>query len=371
MYVPLAQPLITEDDIARVVAVLRSGRLSMGPMLDAFEEACARVAGRRYAVGVSSGTSALHLAVRALGLGPGDEVITTPFSFVASSNVLLFEGAVPVFVDIDPETLNLDPEKVEEAITPRTRAILSVDVFGLPADHPRLLEIARRHNLRYIEDSCEALGSDLDGKPAGSFGDAAAFAFYPNKQITTGEGGVLLTDDPEIARLARSMRNQGRGDSGEWLAHARLGYNYRLDEMSAALGLAQIERLDEILTRREQVAGWYHAALSGIAGIRLPRANPRGRMSWFLYVIEVDERAAGITRDALQSRLLAAGIECKPYFPLIHRQPFYQELFDIPEGSFPVAETVARRTLALPFFTDMREEQVAYVAEQVKKAVTA
>lgn len=371
MKVPLSHPQITEDDIARVVSVLRSGRLSMGPMVEAFEEACARVAGRSYAVAVNSGTSALHLAVRALGLGPGDEVITTPFSFVASSNVLLFEGANPVFADIDPDSLNLDPARVEEAVTSRTRAILAVDVFGTPADHPRLLQIAKRYGLHYIEDSCEALGSIIDGKPAGSFGDAAAFAFYPNKQITTGEGGVLLTDDPGIADLARSMRNQGRGESGEWLAHPRLGYNYRLDELSAALGLAQIQRLDEIIARREQVARWYAEALSGLPGIRLPRANRRGRMSWFVYVVEVDESMAGVNRDTLQQRLRTAGVECKPYFPLIHLQPFYQERFNIPEGSLPVAETVARRTLALPFFTEMRHDQVQYVAEEVRKAIVA
>ncbi|BAS28216.1 DegT/DnrJ/EryC1/StrS family aminotransferase [Limnochorda pilosa] len=371
MKVPLSQPEVTEYDIGRVVEVLRSGRLSIGPVLEAFEEACAHVAGRRYAVGVNSGTSALHLAVRALGLGPGDEVITTPFSFVASSNCLLFEGATPVFVDIDPQSLNLDPEKVETAVTPRTRAILAVDVFGNPADHPRLLDIARRYGLRYIEDSCEALGSDIDGRPAGSFGDAGAFAFYPNKQITTGEGGMLLTDDPEVAALARSMRNQGRGESDEWLAHPRLGYNYRLDEISAALGRAQIERLEEIVARREQLARRYNEALGGLPGIRLPRANLRGRMSWFVYVVEVDEAVTGVDRDTLQERLLAAGVECKPYFPPIHLQPFYQERFGFPEGSFPVTERIARRTLALPFFTQMRPDQVERVAEEVRRALAA
>jgi len=371
MTIPLARPDITQQEIEAVLAVLHDSYLALGPRLSAFEQAMARSVGVCHAIATNSGTSALHLVVRALGIGPGDEVITTPFSFIASANSILFEGARPVFVDIEPDTLSIDPERIEAAITPRTKAILAVDVFGHPADWPALERIAKRHRLHLIEDSAESLGSTLDGRPCGSFGDAAIFGFYPNKQITTGEGGVVVTNDAQVAKLCRSMVNQGRGEEGGWLDHVRLGYNYRMDEMSAALGISQLERLDEIIAARSQVAGWYAASLSEAKTVVAPRVSASVGMSWFVYVVRLAEGFTGEDRDRILKGLEERGIGCRNYFAPIHLQPFYRELLGTKEGDFPITESVARRTIALPFFNRMTQNEVQTVVEALRELVTS
>ena len=372
--IPLSSPDITEEDVAAVVAVLRTRFLSLGPKLPEFEQAIAAYVDCRHGVAVNSGTSALHLIVRALGIGDGDEIITTPFSFVASANCLLYERARPVFVDIRPDTLNLDCDLVERAITPRTKAVLAVDVFGRPADWTRLRSLAQQHNLMLIEDSCEALGARLrlvDGRwvMAGSLADAGAFAFYPNKQMTTGEGGVIVTDRDDVAALCRSMRNQGRDEGAGWLQHARLGYNYRLSDINCALGLAQLARIGEILAARKQVAAWYANALSGLAEVRVPEAGPNEEISWFVYVVRLTEGLTRDQRDRVLDGLRARGIGCSNYFSPIHLQPFYREVFGYREGDFPVTESVSSRTIALPFFTRLSREQVSSVAAALGDAV--
>lgn len=353
--------------------VLTSGRLALGPYLERFEALMAERAGAPHAVAVSSGTAALHLIVRALGLGPGDEVVTTPYSFVASSNALLFEGVQPVFADIDPATYNLDPAAAEAALTPRTRGILAVDVFGLPADWPALQALADRRGLVLVADACEALGAAAGGRPAGAWGRAAAFGFYPNKQITTGEGGCLTTADADLAAACRSMRNQGRADDGR-MEHVRLGYNYRLSELQAAVGCAQLERLDELLDRRRRVAAWYADALTPLADVLALPAEPEAdgvTRSWFVYVVRLrDDYDAG-ARDALVERLRARGIGCAPYFPSIHLQPYYRERFGYASGAFPRCEAASDRTLALPFFTAMTEADVARVADALRAELPA
>ena len=363
MSIPLSQPSITGVEIEAVLAVLRTSTLSLGPRARAFERAVAEYVGVAEAVAVNSGTSGLHLCLAALDIGPGDEVITTPFSFVASANCALYQGARPVFADIDPRTLNLDPARVEDRITPRTRAIVAVDVFGQPADIEALGAIAKRNGLALIQDACEAIGAERNARRVGGQARAAVFAFYPNKQITTGEGGMIVTDDPAYARVLRSMANQGRDDDGTWMNHVRLGYNYRLDEMSAALGLAQIGRIDEILARRERVARWYGDRLLAQWDVQLPYVAPETtRMSWFVYVIRLDER---IDRAALMAGLGADGIPTRPYFVPIHHQPFYRDRFGYRPGDFPVTDRIAPTTLALPFFTDMTEAQVDYVCDRL------
>ena len=365
MKVPLSKPWITEDDIKAVEEVLRTPHLSLGPKLPEFEKALAKVANRKYSVAVNSGTSALHLIIRALGISEGDEVITTPFSFISSANCMLFERAKPVFVDIDPLTLNIDVSKIEEKITPRTKAILPVDVFGHPAKWDEIKRIAQEYNLKLIEDSAEAIGAEYKGRKAGSFGDAAVFAFYPNKQITTGEGGIILTDNKEIAILCRSMRNQGRGEGDEWLQHSRLGYNYRISDINCALGIAQLERIDEILKKREGVAKMYNEKLKDVNGITLPYVSSDVKMSWFVYVIKLEERYTRKERDKVLSELRKREIGCSNYFTPIHLQPFYHKEFGHSEGDFPVTEYIADRTVALPFYNNLTEEKVDYVAESL------
>jgi len=366
--VPLSGPDITEREIAAVTAVLRTPRLSMGPEVEAFERALAERVGVAHAVAVNAGTSALHLAMLAAGLGPGDEVVTTPFSFIASANSVLFVGARPVFVDIDPVTLNLDVAAVEAAVTERTKALLAVHVFGLPCDMTRLMTIARRHELLVIEDACEALGATWSGRPAGRFGQSATFAFYPNKQITTGEGGALVTDDAAVAGLARSLRNQGRAADGGWLAHERIGYNYRLDELSAALGRVQLDRLDEILARRAAVAARYAERLAAMPAVQPLADVPGAVRSWFVYVVRLPR---DVDRDAVMAHLRAAGVECQAYFAPIHLQPPYVERFGYAEGNFPVTEDAARRTLALPFRTGLTENEMDTVCGRLREALEA
>jgi perosamine synthetase len=359
MRIPLSQPSITPEDVAAVLEVLGTPVLSLGPKLREFERAVAAYARATEAVAVNSGTSGLHLCLAAAEIGPGDEVITSPFSFVASANCAIYQGATPVFADIDPLTLTIDPEQVAARIGPRTRAILPVDVFGQPAATEAIAAIARRHGLAVVRDACEAIGAERNGRRAGSDGTPTVFAFYPNKQMTTGEGGVVVTDDAGFARRVRSMSNQGRDDDGTWMNHVRLGYNYRLDELSAALGIAQLARLDQILDRRARVAGWYNERLARLARLQTPYVAPETtRMSWFVYVIRL---APGVNRGALVAGLERAGVPTRPYFVPIHLQPFYRQRFGTRPGDFPVTEAVAETTLALPFFTDMTEKQVDYV----------
>jgi perosamine synthetase len=361
--IPLAQHDVRPEDIAAVVGVLKSDRLSLGPKVETFERALAAVAGVKCAVAVNSGTSALHLLIRALDIGPGDDVITTPFSFIASTNCILFERATPVFVDIEPETLCIDPTLIERAITPRTKAILAVDVFGHPANLPVIEKIAKQHGLGLIEDSAESLGSALGGRPCGSFGDAGIFAFYPNKQITTGEGGAVVTNDARIAELCRSMADQGRGAEGAWLHHVRLGYNYRLDEMSAALGLSQLNRLDEIVAARARVAGWYLDALSNVDEVVLPKLADNVGISWFVFVIRLAERFSRADRDRVLAKLRDCGIGCRDYFTPIHLQPYIREALGTHEGQFAVTERVCDRTIALPFYAQMTQREVSRVVD--------
>jgi perosamine synthetase len=367
--IPLALPEIRDEDRAAIDEVLHSGRLAMGPWSERFERALAEAAGVAHAAAVNSGTSALHLIVRALGIGPGDEVITTPFSFIASANCALFEGATPVFADIDPESLCLDPERVEAAITPRTAAILAVDVFGRPADWPALEAIAANHDLRLIEDSAEALGSSLGGHPCGSFGDVGLFAFYPNKQITTGEGGAVVTADEDLAARCRLLANQGRTAEAGWLQHEEVGFNFRIDELSAALGASQMARLEAIVARRRELVAWYAEALGGCDALILPAEPAHASVSWFVYVVRLAAGATKADRDCVLAGLRQAGIGCRDYFAPIHLQRPYRERFGYREGAYPVCEGVASRTIALPFFHDLCREDVSRVAEVLRGLV--
>ncbi len=367
--IKLAHPDITEREIQAVTRVLRSGTLSLGPEAEAFERLFARKVGRRHAIALNSGTSALHLIVKALGLGAGDEVVTAPYSFIASVNCILYEGARPVLADIDPVTLNIDPAQVERRLTKRTRAVLPVDVFGLPADYRALEEICRRRRLMLIEDACEALGASYRGKPAGSFGQAAAFGFYPNKQITTGEGGMAVCDDRKLADLIRSYRNQGRSYMGGWLAHHRMGYNYRMSELNAAMGRIQLSRLGSMLAVRKKLATAYRRLFRQ----RLPEFTllpevPGVERSWFVFVILVPPAMRGAGRDRLLTGLRARGIECAHYFPALHLQPVLKRL-GYRRGDFPVAEEVADRSLAIPFhhrLTVDDQERVVLTIEKLR-----
>jgi dTDP-4-amino-4,6-dideoxygalactose transaminase len=365
----MSSPDITQAEIEAVNAVLRTPFLSIGPHIKAFEAAIADYTGARFAVGVNSGTSGLHLAVIAAGIQEGDEVITPSFSFIASANAVLYERGTPVFVDIDPLTGNLDPALIEAVITERTRAIMPVHAFGQPADMDPILEIAHRHQLRVIEDACEAIGAEYKGRMAGTIGDVGVFAFYPNKQMTTGEGGMIVTDREDWDALFRSLRNQGRDVFDAWLNHTRLGYNYRLDEMSAALGLAQIRRLDEMLAKRAGVAEWYNQRIAAIPGVEAPFVAPTTtKMSWFVYVVRCQD---GVNRSALMSHLEANGVPTRPYFTPIHLQPFYQQQFGWRRGDLPMTEKAGDSFLALPFSGLMTEAQVDYVCQQLAVGVAA
>lgn len=369
--IPLSRPDISELEHRLVREVLDSGRLSIGPMSDRFEELVAQRVGTRHAVSVSSGTTGLHLVLLGLGVGPGDEVITTPFSFIASANVIVHAGARPVFVDVCPKTLNMDPALVEAAITPRTKAILAVEALGNPTHMDAVARIAARHEIPLVEDSCEALGTVHKGRACGSFGRAGVFGFYPNKQVTTGEGGMIVTDDERLAQTCRSLRNQGRGASmgagtGSWLAHERIGYNARLDELSCALGVAQMMRLDEIVAQRQRVAGMYLRRLSGIPDLIMPTVDPETFMSWFVFVVRLRPEYTGEERDRVVAGLRNHEVGSAAYFPCIHLQPPYRERFGCREGMFPIAETVAQRTLALPFYGQMTTREVDLVAQTLE-----
>ncbi len=378
----MSSPDLTDAERQAVAKVLETPVLSMGRHVRDFEQAFCERTGAKHAIAVNSGTAGLHLCVRAAGIGAGDLVITTPFSFVASSNVMLFENAVPVFVDIDPQTGNIAPELVKDALEniekylPRTgaksdapvKAILPVDVFGQPADLDPILALAEEYDLTVIEDSCEALGAEYKGQPAGTLGDFGVFAFYPNKQMTTGEGGLVITDDDEAADYMRALRNQGRAPGDTWLTHTHLGYNYRLDEMSAALGAVQISRLDEMLEKRAQVAVWYESRLKDVEGVETQFiAESTGKMSWFVYVVRFDKK---INRDELAQKLIARGVPVRPYFAPIHLQPYMVQKFGYRAGDFPLTEDLGRRSLALPFSSVMREEQVAQVCETIAELLS-
>jgi perosamine synthetase len=361
--IPLAKPDITEKEQKAVLEVLKTSNLSLGKKYLEFEKQIAKFAGVKYAVAVNSGTSGLHLIIRALGIGEGDEVITTPFSFIASSNCILFEKAKPVFVDIDEKTFNIDVKKIEEKITQKTKAILAVDVFSQSADWKELKKIAKKHKLFLIEDSAEALGSEYFGKKCGSFGDAGVFAFYPNKQITTGEGGIILTNNKKIAEFCRSSANQGRKNiDGKWLEHIMQGYNYRLDEMSCALGICQMKRIKEILFKRKKVADLYNKKLKDIKELEIPFIKDGNKLSWFVYVVKIDKK-----RDFVIKEMAKKGIQCGNYFQPIHLQPFYKKEFGYKQGDFPVAENVSKKTIALPFYNNLSEKEIDFVVCNLKE----
>ncbi len=389
MNIPMSSPDITAAEIEAVQQVLCTPYLSIGPRIAGFEERFAAYVGAPHAIGVSSGTAGLHLAVIASGVGEADLVITTPFSFVASANVILYERAIPIFVDVDPRTLNIDPVQVAEAVEdlvhlrpsaarwvpPSLRdhlssvlrppsCILPVHAFGHPADMDPILSVAREHNLTIIEDACEALGAEYKGRKVGTLGDCSVFAFYPNKQMTAGEGGMIVTNREERNLLLRSLRNQGRDVFDAWLEHSRLGYNYRMDEMSAALGLAQLGRIEELLAKRERVAGWYSERLKDLEWVQVPYIDPSiTRMSWFVYVVRL---LPEINRNAVITALQDQGIPSRPYFTPIHLQPFYVKRFGYRRGDFPVTEKLGDTCLGLPFSSVMTEDQVDFVCEQLR-----
>jgi perosamine synthetase len=377
--IPLARPELGDRERELVREVLESGRLSLGPMQERFERGVAEYLGVEDAVAVSSGTTALHLGVRALGWGEGDEVVTSPFSFVASANCLLYEGATPVFCDVDPVTLNLDPAAAWEAVGERTAGLLPVDILGYPAALPAVEAIASEGGLGLLQDSCEALGAvDSDGRRVGSRGHPAAFAFYANKQLTTGEGGMLAVSDPELAAGVRSERNQGRASDMSWVHHDRLGFNYRLSEVQAALGVAQLERLDDLLAARARAADLYNERLAALdSGAPAGEGEPEGlvlpcsdrepeRRSWFIYAVRLP---AGADRDAVVGDLAQRGVEAKAYMPCIHLMAHIRERFGYREGQFPVAEDASARLLALPFFPSITETQVDRVCEALAEAL--
>jgi dTDP-4-amino-4,6-dideoxygalactose transaminase len=365
--VGLSAPYLDEREEALVIEVLRSGRLSLGPSIDRFEELFAAAVGAPYAAAVSSGTAGLHLLCHLAEIRAGDEVITSPYSFVASANCAIYEGATPVFADVDARTLNLDPAAVEAAITPRTRAIVAVDIFGYPCELEDLQGIAERHDLVLIDDACEALGARYQGAPVGSHGVPAVFAFYPNKQITTGEGGVVTTHSEEQWRLLKSLRNQGRADGGGWLDHARLGFNYRIDDIRAAIGIGQLEKLERILELRSAVADRYRRLLEAIEDVELPLADDEEHVrSWFVYVLALPE---GTDRERVISRLAERGVQTARYLPCIHLQSYMRERYGFREGLCPVAEGLSARTLALPFHARLGEADQQHVARSLREAL--
>jgi perosamine synthetase len=362
--IPLARPVLGEEEEQAIIGVLRSGHLSLGPRVTEFERLFADRLAVENASAVSSGTAGLHLALRAVGVSERDEVVTSPFSFVASANAALYEGARPVFADIDPVTLNLDPAAAEAAITPRTKAILPVHIFGYPADMSAFERIAVERDLAIVEDACEALGArHADSKLVGGRGHPAVFGFYANKQLTTGEGGMITLADPELKERIDSERNQGRAPNMDWLDHDRLGFNYRLSDIACALGIAQLHRLDSMLAQRTQVAELYRGALADIDGLELPCPDHGGdTRGWFVFVVQLPR---DVDRDETVRALAARGVQSKPYLPAIHLMSFYRERFGHREGEFPVCEDVAARSLALPFFPEMSEAQISRVAEEL------
>jgi perosamine synthetase len=363
----LSAPWIDERDEELVLEVLRSGWLSLGPTGPRFESLLADAVDAPYCAAVSSGTAGLHLCMRLAGVGPGDEVITSPYSFVASANCAIYEGATPVFADIDPNTYNLDPDAVAAAITPRTKAIVAVDIFGYPAEYDRLLPLCEDNGLTMVEDACEALGATYKGRKLGSHGHPTVWAFYPNKQMTTGEGGAVTTHTADEHELMVSLRNQGRLETSSWLQHGRLGYNYRLDDLSAALGIGQLEKLDRILESRREVAERYNELLAGVdVETPLPDDEDHTR-SWFVYVVKLPR---GIDRDAVMGRLSDAGIATAPYLPSIHLQSYMRERYGFSEGMLPVSEDCSARTMALPFHARLERADQERVVDALRIALS-
>jgi len=369
MRMHLSRPDITQKDIDAVCEVLRTPSLSLGPRLLEFETAFAAYIGRKRAVAVNSGTSGLFLCMLALEIDPNDEVITTPFTFVATATTIMMAGAKPVFVDIDPASLNIDPERIKSKITDRTKAIMPVQIFGNPAGFDTICQIARKHNLVVIEDCCEALGSSLNGKKAGTFGEMSVFAFYPNKQITTGEGGMILTDDDNLADLCVSLRNQGRGTGGSWLDHERLGYNFRLSDINCALGIAQLSRIDEMKPRRQQVARWYQQMLAGDDRVIVPAEPPGCDVNWFVFVVRLADGFTLEQRNKVLETMKERRIQVGNYFQPVHLQPFMVDRFGYKQGDFPITESVSKRTIALPFYNNLTKDEVAVVCRELKEVL--
>lgn len=373
MKYPLAKPHIGKKEEQYVLEVLRTGILSIGPKVEAFEKRFARFVGSRYAIAVSSGTAGLHLALLASGIKVGDEVITSPFSFVASANAILYVGATPVFVDIDPHTYNIDSQKIEMAITPKTKAILVVHILGQAAAMDAIMSIAKKYKLKIIEDACESLGAVYTGKSGrekkvGTFGESSVFAFYPNKQMTTGEGGMIVTNDEKLNALFRSLRNQGRAKNMNWLDHERLGYNYRLPEMSAAVGLAQLERIDYLISERQKIAHLYTAFLSQYSKlVTVPYVAPPNTHTWFVYTFLLP---VGVSRERVIRQLKSTGIATKPYLPSIHLFSFYRKQFGFSKGNFPICEAVSNRALALPLYIGLTRKDVAYICRKLIKTLS-
>jgi len=365
--VPLSRPYIDERDEELVLDVLRSGRLSLGPAIDRFEELIAERVGAPYAAAVSSGTAGLHLLCHIAGVEPGDEVITSPVAFVATANCFIIEGGVPVFADVDPRTLNLDPDAVEAAITERTKGIVVVDMFGYPCELDELRAIAERHGLWLIDDSCEALGAEYKGKPIGSHGPSGAFGFYANKQLTTGEGGIVTTHSEEEREQLVILRNQGRSYASRWFHHVRLGFNYRITDIQAALGIGQMEKLDRMLELRSEAAARYTELIGGVDGVEAPLADDVDhKRSWFVYVVKLAE---GVDREAVLQSLSAQGIEAGLYVPAVHLQPYMRERYGFTEGMCPVAEAACSRTLALPLFTQLEAADQELVVDALRGAL--
>ncbi len=356
--IALARPDISQREIDAVVEVLKTPNLSLGPKVVEFEEKFAAQCKTKHAIACNSGTSALHLTLLGMDIGPGDEVITTPFSFIASSNCIMFVGATPKFADIDADTWCLDPQETDDAVTSKTKGIIPVDVFGITPDMDAFMSMANARKLRVIEDSCEALGATLNNRPAGSLADAGVFGFYPNKQITTGEGGMVVTDDDTIAEIARSVRNQGRGSGAGWLAHERLGYNFRLSDINCAIGCVQLDRLDEILDKRSAVAAMYDKRLAGEDRLTTQAITPGCQKSWFVYVVRLQDGYAPKARDRILDTLREEGIGCSNYFAPLHLQPFYRDSFGFKPGDFPVCEALSERTIALPFHAELSEDDI-------------
>lgn len=365
--IPLARPYLDEREEELVIEVLRSGRLSLGPTIERFEELIAERVGAPYAAAVSSATAGLHMLCKIAKLGQGDEAITSPLSFASSANCFIFEGAAPVFADVDPRTLNMDPAALEAAITERTRAVVAVDMFGYPCELDEIRAICERHGLVLIEDSAEALGAEYKGRPVGGQGVSAVFGFYPNKQVATGEGGVVLTGSEEEWQLVRSLRNQGRDyDGGAWFHHARLGYNYRWTDVQAAIGIGQLEKLDRLLALRSEVAERYNRLLADIEVEQLCADDADHTRSWFVYVVALP---AGSDRDRVMEELRAQGIQTADYVPCVHLQPYMRETYGFGPGVCPVAEQIASRTLALPFFPQLEAEDQERVVEALRAAL--
>jgi perosamine synthetase len=364
MNYPIAKPHIRKEEKREIMKVLDSGYLSLGPVYKKFEEEFARKIGTKYACAVSSGTAGLHLAMIAAGIKEGDETITTPFSFIASANCILYVGAKPVFVDIDPVTYNIDVNKIEKKINKKTKAILAVHIFGQPADMGPILKLSKKYNLKLVEDACESAMAEHKGKKVGTFGESAVFAFYPNKQMTTGEGGMVVTDRKDIYNLCCSLRNQGRTEDMQWLDHERLGYNYRMDELSAALGLAQLKRIDWLIEERQKVARFYGEYLKNFSDlVQVPVTASFNTNTWFVYVVKIKNKK--ISRDEIIKRLRQEGISSKPYLPSIHLFDFYRKEFSYKEGDFPVSEDVSRYSLALPFYVGLKKKDIGYIVNKL------